>query len=569
MSSLPGDSPRARRSYAVITALVVIGAALSITPAFAKSGGASWSMSGQGITNWRYQPDESKLNQGNVKSQLSLKWATSLGGDISATPAVVDGVAYVPDWGGYLSAVNTATGTVIWQQSVSTLADAAGPMVVVSGSAVLGSGPVVSRTSPAVSGNAVVIGTQAMMSAATGVGAGAQLIAVDKSDGHLLWRHKLDDHPLSIDTASPTIYNGVVYVGVASVEENGIDCGASLNACYFRGSENAVNLADGSLIWKTYTITGAQSSAGYSGAAVWGSSPAIDVNRNSVYITTGNNYGAPPAVSACVVAAGTDPTAIFNCEATLGVGNDVDAIMSLDLSTGAIKWVHKLQGFDAWTTACIGLPTACPSPNGPDYDFAQGAMLIPTKAGDIVAAGEKAGIMWGLNANTGAIVWKTLVGPGSSLGGMEWGSATDGNRIYFAVANFNFGPAAHYTMVNPPKGTPATSDAGSWGAVDPATGAIIWQTADPNGSIDIGPVSVANGVVYAGSMGSLFVPGLAATQPTMFALDAKDGKQLWSYASGGSVNAGPAIVDGTVYWGSGYSHLGFGGGNNKLFAFGR
>ena len=505
-----------------------------------------------------------------MKSQLSLQWAAALGGDISATPAVVDGVAYVPDWGGYLSAVDTKTGTVIWQQSVSTLADAAGPMVVDNtGTAVLGTGPVVSRTSPAVSGNAVVIGTQAMMSAASGVGAGAQLIAVDKSDGHVLWRHKLDDHPLSIDTASPTIYNGVVYVGVASVEENGIDCGASVNACNFRGSENAIKLADGSLIWKTYTITGAQSSAGYSGAAVWGSSPAIDVARNSVYITTGNNYGAPAAVSACVDAAGTDPTAIFNCEATLGVGNDVDAVMSLDLTTGAVKWVHKLQGFDAWTTACIGLPTACPSPNGPDYDFGQGAMLIPTKAGDIVAAGEKAGIMWGLNAGTGAIVWKTLVGPGSSLGGLEWGSATDGNRIYFAVANLNFGPSAHYTMVNPPKGTPATSDAGSWGAVDPATGAIIWQTADPNGSIDIGPVSVANGVVYAGSMGGLFFPPFASTEPTMFALDAKKGTQLWSYTSGGSVNAGPAIVDGTVYWGSGYTHLGFGGGNNKLFAFGR
>jgi polyvinyl alcohol dehydrogenase (cytochrome) len=524
-------------------------------------------MSGQGITNWRYQPDEKKLNQGNVKSQLSLQWATALGGEISATPAVVDGVAYVPDWGGYLSAVDTTTGNVIWQKSVSALAGASGPMVVVSGSAVLGTGPVVSRTSPAVSGNAVVIGTQAMMSAAPVVGAGAQLIAVDKSDGHLLWRLKLDNHPLSIDTASPTIYNGVVYVGVASVEENGIDCGASTNACNFRGSQAAVKLANGSLLWKTYTITGAQSLAGYSGAAVWGSSPAIDVKRNSVYIGTGNNYGAPQAVSDCVTAAGTDPQAIFNCEATLGVGNDVDAIMSLDLTSGAIKWVHKLQGFDAWTTACIGLPTACPSPNGPDYDFGQGPMLIPTKkAGDIVSAGQKSGIMWGLNADTGATVWSTAVGPGSSLGGMEWGSATDGDRIYFAVANLNFGPAAHYTMVNPPKGTPATSDAGSWGAVDPATGAILWQTADPNGSIDIGPVSVANGVVYASSMGALFFP---ADLPTMFALDAKSGKQLWSYASGGSVNAGPAIVDGTVYWGSGYSHLGFGGGNNKLFAFGR
>ena len=59
-----------------------------------------------------------------------MQWAAALGGDISATPAVVDGVAYVPDWGGYLSAVDTTTGNVIWQKSVSTLAAAAGPMIV-------------------------------------------------------------------------------------------------------------------------------------------------------------------------------------------------------------------------------------------------------------------------------------------------------------------------------------------------------------------------------------------------------------------------------------------------------
>jgi polyvinyl alcohol dehydrogenase (cytochrome) len=413
-----------------------------------------------------------------------------------------------------------------------------------------------------VSGNTVVIGTQTMRSATSGDG--AELLAVDKANGNLLWRTKLDDHPLSIDTQSPTIHNGVIYVGVASIEENGVDCGdPGDTACYFRGSLEAVNLTTGSVLWKTYMISQAQQAAGYSGAAIWGSSPAIDVKRNSVYIGTGNNYSASQAVSSCVDAANDDAQTIIDCETTHGVGNYVDAVASLNLDTGAVNWVSKLQGFDAWTTACIGLPTACPAPNGPDFDFGQGPMLIPTKAGDIVAAGQKSGIMWGLNAATGAPVWRTLVGPGSSLGGLEWGSATDGSRIYFAVANFNF-PPQQYPMVNPPKGTPATSSAGSWGAVDAANGKIIWQTADPNGSIDLGAVSVANGVVYASSMGALF---FGPDQPTMFALDAGNGKQLWQYTSGGSVNAGPAIVDGTVYWGSGYIHLGFGGANNKLFAF--
>jgi len=80
--------------------------------------------------------------------------------------------------------------------------------------------------------------------------------------------------------------------------------------------------------------------------------------------------------------------------------------------------------------------------------------------------------------------------------------------------------------------------------------------------MDIGPMAVANGVVYAGSMGT------NATAPTMFALDATNGNTLWSFAPGSSVNAGATIYNGVVYWGSGYSHLGsLGTGNNKFYAF--
>jgi polyvinyl alcohol dehydrogenase (cytochrome) len=133
---------------------------------------------------------------------------------------------------------------------------------------------------------------------------------------------------------------------------------------------------------------------------------------------------------------------------------------------------------------------------------------------------------------------------------MEWGSATDGKRIYVSIANFYGIPYAY-------------GSAGSWAALDPATGAILWQKADPNGAIDLGPLAVANDVVYASSMAGL------ATAPTMLALDAATGDTLWSFAAGSSVNAGAAIVNGVVYWGSGYAHLGIPGytANNKFYAF--
>ena len=54
-----------------------------------------------------------------------------------------------------------------------------------------------------------------------------------------------------------------------------------------------------------------------------------------------------------------------------------------------------------------------------------------------------------------------------------------------------------------------------------------------------------------------------------YALDGATGEILWAWPAGSSVNSGPAIVNGSVYWGSGYSEgrCVEGSGNNQLFAF--
>jgi polyvinyl alcohol dehydrogenase (cytochrome) len=58
------------------------------------------------------------------------------------------------------------------------------------------------------------------------------------------------------------------------------------------------------------------------------------------------------------------------------------------------------------------------------------------------------------------------------------------------------------------------------------------------------------------------------SQHQFFALDADTGSILWRWSAGASVNAGPAVVGGTVFWGSGYSRSGVeGSGNNRFFAF--
>ena len=189
---------------------------------------------------------------------------------------------------------------------------------------------------------------------------------------------------------------------------------------------------------------------------------------------------------------------------------------------------------------------------------------------DVVGVGGKSGVYTLLDAATGAFIWNTLIGPGGDQGGMNWGTAFDGERIYAP----DHQPSPHSLQVDPERGDleRGRSPGGSWAALDPLTGKILWQTADPQletipgftnvGVWDLAPVSVANGVVYAGSMAKL------ASQNQFFALDAATGEILWQYPALSSVNAGPAIVNGTVYWGSGYARSGVeGSGGNRFFAF--
>ena len=73
--------------------------------------------------------------------------------------------------------------------------------------------------------------------------------------------------------------------------------------------------------------------------------------------------------------------------------------------------------------------TNCPAPPRPDYDLSgSGANLLK----DVVVFGQKSGFLWAFNPDDGALEWSTAVGPGGIFGGVEWGTATDGNRIYVA-----------------------------------------------------------------------------------------------------------------------------------------
>ncbi len=125
-------------------------------------------------------------------------------------------------------------------------------------------------------------------------------------------------------------------------------------------------------------------------------------------------------------------------------------------------------------------PNQSPSTAGPDYDFAQGPMLLD---GGLVGAGEKSGIFWAFHRKNGALAWKTQAAPGGITGGLQWGSATDGDRIFVAASNSGTAQKGGGTGAVPWKlkdGTTVIS--GGWAALDRKTGDVLWTTKDPDGS---------------------------------------------------------------------------------------
>ena len=134
-----------------------------------------WASAGQNNHNTRYAATEHAINAGNVGS-LKPKWTFTTAGDVSATATVVNGVAYVPDWGGKLWAIDTKTGKAIWSHDISDYTGTAGAA---------------SRTSPAYWDGELVIGTGNLMTPDL---SGAFEVGVDARTGAMLWRTKTDDN---------------------------------------------------------------------------------------------------------------------------------------------------------------------------------------------------------------------------------------------------------------------------------------------------------------------------------------------------------------------------------------
>jgi polyvinyl alcohol dehydrogenase (cytochrome) len=488
----------------------------------------AWNGWSPSVTNSRFQDAAGAGLRAADVPKLKLKWAFNLG-DVTVArsqPAVAGGRVFIASQTGAVSALDAATGCTYWGfqaapgiRSGVTTGDANGTPAVFFGDG------------------------------------GANVYALNAQTGALLWKVHPAAHFATTITATARFYKGVVYQPFASIEEV-LAGDPKYECCTFRGSVVALDAATGKTVWQTFTVPeAAKPQHGPSGASVW-SSPTIDEKPGVLYVSTGDNYSDPPSDTS-------------------------DAILAIDLKTGRLLWSSQLTANDAYNIGCeTPQHTHCPEARGPDLDFGQPPILVELGGGKrLLVIGQKSGMVHAVDPDQkGKVLWQTRAGEVGKLGGSQWGSASDGQKVYVAISDVEIGgvadpksPQGFRLTLNPKKG-------GGLHALNLKTGKIVWSAKPmpcPPERTDCSPaqsaaVTAIPGVVFSGSVDGHLRAYSAATGAVLWNEDTArefatvNGKP----AHGGSMDAGgPAVVNGMVFVNSGYGQWG-GMPGNVLLAYG-
>jgi polyvinyl alcohol dehydrogenase (cytochrome) len=452
---------------------------------------------------------------------LELKWAFAFPDAFRARsqPAVAMGTVFVGSQEGRVYALDLETGCARWTFSAAAEVRTG---IVLS----LSEAPI-SKDNPPLAYFGDII---------------ARFYAVNALTGELVWSLKADDHPSATLTATPAFHEGTLFVPVSSLEvipaaDPGYEC------CTFRGSVLAIDGTNGSVLWRHYTIQGepsevSRTSVGTrvlapSGAPVW-SSPTVDRKRGLIYVGTGENYSSPPD------------------------GNS-DAVLAIDMATGARVWTRQSTSGDAWNVACMMANNPnCPPEDGPDFDHGSSILIVELERDkDILLAGHKNGTVYALDPDNKAEVrWTTDVGRGSIQGGIHFGMSAADTQLYVPINDMNNTRNGDY--LDPEQARPGIH------SIDANTGKLLWSNVQSNVCFDTdefcdpgisSPVTSIPGAVFAGHLDGF-----------VRAYGSENGELLWEFDTrpervgvngvtgyGGSMSgAGPAIVDGHVVINSGY-----------------
>jgi len=475
-----------------------------------------WNGWGLDLHNTRFQPRPG-LDAADVP-RLKVKWVYEYPGRSAyGQPTIVGGRVFVTSSFGRVSALDAATGCVLW--SYEAARGVKSPVVVAA------------LSPPAPARTMAFFGDES-----------ANVHAIDAETGAALWKTTIDTHVVARISGATRVFEGLLLVPVSSSEEVAAGQSVHYSCCTFRGSLVALDARSGRVVWRTYTIerkpepfmvnsSGTQM-FGPAGAAIW-SSPTVDAKRRIVYAATGNAYTTVADVGS-------------------------DAVHAWQVDTGKRLWVKQLTPDDAYLVSCQGRAGVgnCPAQAGPDVDFGSPPLLRTTADGrQLLIASQKSGVVYALDPERqGEVVWQAKLGTGGPLGGIEHGPAADATQVYAAVSDL-------YTPGGAPR--PGLS------ALRIDDGQLVWHVPTPPASCTWGSARCARAQAAAVSA----MPGVVfsgAFDGHIRAYDARSGAVVWDHdtgqtyttvqggkAHGGAIDmGGTTIADGVVYVNSGFGNWG-------------
>ncbi len=434
-------------------------------------------------------PNDTVISAANASS-LSLSWATNLsnvgpiGSVIAAAPDVVGDTVYVGTWDGNLSAINATTGQRIWERY-------------------LGQTNVTNCNSPRgiTSSAAIVDGTVYVG------GGGDYWYALNAATGAIEWKILVGNNSNTggnYNWASPVIYGGYEYIGVAS------DCDKPL----VRGELMQVSLSTHLPVNVFYTVP-----TGKLGGTIW-TTPTIDPSLGLMVIATGNckgnNYNESPYCGGIVA---------------LNLSNISQGSCTTTCDSNGVKGV--------WQDVGCGNQTSnddCDLPTSP-------AIFVNSHGTPMVEAGDKSGNMYTLNLSSPAMwhksgpVWTTRIASGDGNiekgGGLAATAVWDGKFLIDAGQEHKVGTKVYW---------------GSIAALYPDNGTIAWQTPLPYSQTTFGAVTYENGAIIEG--GAMVDTSSPSYNGTLFVLNATNGKILWQYGTPGLFYGSATVADGHIFIGN-------------------
>ena len=519
-------------------ALLILAAALPLAAQVsydrirqADSEPGNWLTYSGGYNAQRY----SRLDQINSKnvSRLRVAWVYQVKAPdaLETTPLVVDGIMYLSEPGGSVTALDTMTGRRMWKYTREIPKGVRGCCGQV-------------NRGVAILGDMVYVGTF-----------DAHLVALDSKSGIVRWDSEVADPKLGHSiTGAPLAIKDKIVVGMAGGEYG------------VRGFIDAYDARTGKRAWRFWTVPaagepGSETWAGDSlknGAATTWVTGAYDPEQNLVLWGTGN------------------PGPDWNGDLRGGDNLYSDSLVALDGDTGKLKWYFQFTPHDLH-----------------DWDATEVPVLADTVVGGerrkVVLFGNRNAFYYVLDRTNGRFLtgrsyakqnWakgldesgRPIVLPDTSPtdqgtklypdlgGGTNWFSpsfspqtnlfylsAHDVGGIYYK-GDVEYKPGAQFNGggFGPIPGEQRT---GAIRALNPATGELKWEFKLYSGAW-AGVLSTAGNLVFGSS-----------NEGDFYALDASAGRLLWRFQTGAGISANPI-----TYLSGGKQQVAIASGNS-IFAF--